>query len=195
MALTPSFTDLPHDVSILAQIEGLKAAVDWWRRGIHEGVENNLNSWQIGTLSYFYKKKIIDKMVELNAIRWAYAEGWKCWSTVGHSNPDWSWGCWLFGARGSLGIQEDGGSSIASALTSTSMLTIIANPNCGKSFQIFHSAGTISNVHKDFVFPVMMLLMLITSWFCQCHWLSLNWPYRFQMCVRCSLRQHEYAPV
>jgi hypothetical protein len=29
MALTPSFTDLPPDVSILAQIEGLKAAVDW----------------------------------------------------------------------------------------------------------------------------------------------------------------------
>ena len=62
------------------------------------------------------------------------------------------------GPEVTLGEANEGGN----LEVSTSILTIV-EPGCGKKFQIFYSGGgSISRVHKDFVFPVMTLATLIT---------------------------------
>jgi hypothetical protein len=88
----------------------------------------------------------------------------------------------VVGRRSSTAIQAgyrdadadiSGGDQFVEGLASAdSVLTITASSahtlvdSSGKRFQIFFSAGAISRVRLDFVFPKMMLCMLTTCWFC-----------------------------
>ena len=62
-------------------------------------------------------------------------------------------------------VMVGGVSDSVSTITNSSALTIV-EPSCGRKFQFFFSAGNLSRVHVDFVFPKMPLHTLITSWFC-----------------------------
>ncbi len=64
MALMPSFTCLPPHVSILAQLEGLKVALESSKNEINNGVKNELDGRPLGLQSYFDKEEIIAKMRE-----------------------------------------------------------------------------------------------------------------------------------
>ncbi len=159
-ALTPSFTGMPPHVSMLASIEGLKAALDKSRSDILEGVKNDLDGRRIGTQSYFDKEEIIAKMIELyrelgekvDYVRRQSATALQ----AGRDDVDFS------GPEVTLGEANEGGN----LEVSTSILTIV-EPGCGKKFQIFYSGGgSISRVHKDFVFPDMTLATLISMWLC-----------------------------
>ena len=59
-------------------------------------------------------------------------------------------------------VVEGSGDSV-STITASSAHTLIDER--GKRFQIFFSAGAISRVGPEFVFPKMTLCTLITSWF------------------------------
>ncbi len=62
-------------------------------------------------------------------------------------------------------VMVGGVSDSVSTITNSSALTIV-EPSCGRKFQFFFSAGNLSRVPVDFVFPKMTLCTLITSWFC-----------------------------
>ncbi len=53
MASTPSFIGLPPHVSILAQLEGLKDALESSKNKVINGVKNNLDGRRLGLQSYF----------------------------------------------------------------------------------------------------------------------------------------------
>jgi hypothetical protein len=59
-----------------------------------------------------------------------------------------------------------GVSDSVSTFTNLSALTIV-ELSCGRKFQFFFSAGILSCVPADFVFPKMILCTFITSWFCR----------------------------
>jgi len=59
----------------------------------------------------------------------------------------------------------DGVSASAVSITNPSALTIV-ELSCGRKFQFFFSAGSLSRVPADFVFPKITLCTLITSWYC-----------------------------
>ena len=61
-ASTPIFTGLPPHVCILAQLEGLKAALDSSKDEIIAGVKSDLDGRRLGSQSYFDKEEIIAKM-------------------------------------------------------------------------------------------------------------------------------------
>ncbi len=150
-ALAPSFTGMPPHVSMLASIVGLKAALDKSRSNILEGVKNDLDGRRIGTQSYF-----VAKMIELYRELGEKVDNVRRQSATalqaGRDDVDFS------GPEVTLGEANKGGD----LEVSTSILTIV-EPGCGKKFQTFYSGGgSISRVHKDFVFPVMTLATLIT---------------------------------
>ena len=66
-ASTPSFTGLPPHVSILAQIESLKVALEEAKDSIIGGVKADLDGRRLGSQSYFDKEEIIKKMGELHS--------------------------------------------------------------------------------------------------------------------------------
>jgi hypothetical protein len=66
-ALMPSFTRLPPHVSILAKLEGLKAALESSKNEIINGMKNNLDGRRLGSQSYFDKEEIVAKMGELHS--------------------------------------------------------------------------------------------------------------------------------
>jgi hypothetical protein len=61
-ASTPIFTGLPPHVCILAQLEGLKAALESSKNDIIAGVKSDLDGRRLGSQSYFDKEEIIAKM-------------------------------------------------------------------------------------------------------------------------------------
>jgi len=64
-ASTPLFTGLPPHVSVLAQIESLKVALEEAKDSIIGGVKTDLDGRRLGSQSYFDKEEIIKKMGEL----------------------------------------------------------------------------------------------------------------------------------
>jgi hypothetical protein len=62
MALRPPFASLPPHVSILAQLEGIKVALESSKNEILNGVKNDLDKRRLGLQSYFDKEEIIAKM-------------------------------------------------------------------------------------------------------------------------------------
>jgi hypothetical protein len=62
----PSFTGLPPHVSILAQIESLKVALEEAKDSIIGGMKADLDGRRLGSQSYFDKEEIIEKMGELH---------------------------------------------------------------------------------------------------------------------------------
>ena len=152
-ASTPSFTGLPPHVCILAQLEGLKAALESSKDDIIAGVKSDLDGRWLGSQSYFDKEEIIAKMGELHVklMRKVEVVGRKSSTAIqaGYGDADFSGG-----------DQFD-----VSTPAATSAHTLV-DPGSGKRFQIFYSAGIILRVRADFVFPKMTLCMLITCWFC-----------------------------
>ncbi len=61
----PSFTGLPPHVSILAQIETLKVALEEAMDSIIGRVKADLDGQWLGSQSYFDKEEIIQKIGEL----------------------------------------------------------------------------------------------------------------------------------
>ena len=156
-AATPTFTGLPPHVCILAQLEGLKEKMEHTGDRIISQVKDDLDGRRLGSQSYFDKEEIIAKMAEFHQemIRRVEVVGRKSSASlqggdVGRHNED---------------VMVGGVSNSASTITNSSALTIV-EPSCGRKFQFFFSAGNLSRVHADFVFPKMTLCTLITSWFC-----------------------------
>jgi hypothetical protein len=58
-ALAPPFTGLPPHVSILAQLKGIKGALESSKNEILNGVKNDLDKRRLGSQSYFDKEEII----------------------------------------------------------------------------------------------------------------------------------------
>jgi hypothetical protein len=66
-ASTPPFTGLPPHVSILAQLKGIKAALESSKNEILNGVKNDLDERRLGSQSYFDKEEMFAKMDELHS--------------------------------------------------------------------------------------------------------------------------------
>jgi hypothetical protein len=160
-ASTPPFTGLPH-VSILAQLEGIKAALESSKNEIFNGVKNDLDKRRLGSQSYFDKEEIIAKMGELHSdlMKKIKLVGHKASTALqaGHE------GDFEFGFGGDAALVMAGGNDSVSTLTNLS-LTVV-EPSCGRCFQFFYTGGTLSRVHADFIFPKMTLCTLITAWYC-----------------------------
>lgn len=159
-AATPTFTGLPPHVCILAQLEDLKERMERTGDRIISQVKDDLDGRRLGSQSYFDKEEIIAKMGELHKEMMQKVEvvGRKSFSSLqggdaGH-HP---------GAEVMMAI--DGVSDSAVSIANPSALTIV-EPSCGRKFQFFFSAGSLSRVPADFVFPKMTLCTLITSWYC-----------------------------
>jgi len=158
-ASTPSFTGLPPHVCILAQLEGLKAEIVKSKDEIIDGVKSDLDGRRLGSQSYFDKEEIIAKMAEFHVEMMRKVE------IVGHkSSTAIQAGCRDADFSGGDQVVEGSADTSVSTITASSAHTLV-DPS-GKRFQIFFSAGTISRVRPDFVFPKMTLCTLITSWFC-----------------------------
>ncbi len=89
--LTPSFTGLPPHVSILAQLEGLKAAL--------ELSKNEIIKWScsetVGIPVLFWQGG--DNCQNGRAPLQPDEKGWSSWSQVIYCNPGWPWGwCWIW---------------------------------------------------------------------------------------------------
>jgi hypothetical protein len=157
-ASTPSFTGLPPHVCILAQLEGVKAEIVKSKDEIIAGVKSDLDGRRLGSQSYFDKEEIIAKMAEyhIEMMRKVEVVGRKSSTAIqaGCQDADFS---------GGDQVVEVSAESV-STITASSAHTLIDER--GKRFQIFFSAGAISRVRPDFVFPKMTLCTLITSWFC-----------------------------
>ena len=156
-AATPTFTGLPPHVCILAHPEGLKVKMEHAGDRIISQVKDDLNGRRLGSQSYFDKEEIIAKMGEFHQeMIWRVeVVGRKLSASlqggdVGRHNED---------------VMVGGVSDSVSTITNSSALTIV-EPSCGRKFQFFFSAGNLSRVPVDFVFPKMTLCTLITSWFC-----------------------------
>jgi hypothetical protein len=65
-ASTPLFTGLPPNVSILAQIESLKVALEEAKDSIIGGVKADLDRQRLGSQIYFDKEETIEIMGELH---------------------------------------------------------------------------------------------------------------------------------
>ena len=152
-ASTPSFTGLPPHVCILAQLEGLKAALESSKDDIIAGVKSDLDGRRLGSQSYFDKEEIIAKMGELHVelMRKVEVVGRKSSTAIqaGYGDADFS-----------------GGDQFDVLMPAATSAHTLVDPGSGKRFQIFYSAGIISRVRADFVFPKMTLCTLITCWFC-----------------------------
>jgi len=156
-ASTPSFTGLPPHVCLLAQLEGLKAEIAASKDEIIAGVKSDLDGRRLGSQSYFDKEEIIAKMAEFHVEMMRKVE------VVGrNSSTAIQAGCRDVDFTVGDQVVEGSGDSV-STITASSAHTLIDER--GKRFQIFFSAGAISRVGPEFVFPKMTLCTLITSWF------------------------------
>jgi hypothetical protein len=159
-ASTPSFTGLPPHVCILAQLEELKAEIAKSKDEIIVGIKSDLDERRLGSQSYFDKEEIIAKMAEFHVemMRKVEVVGRKSSTAIqaGYADADFSPG-------GGDQLVEGSADSV-STITASSAHTLVDKR--GKRFQIFFSAGAISRVRPDFVFPKMTLCTLITCWFC-----------------------------
>jgi hypothetical protein len=135
MALAPPFTGLPPHVSILAQLEGIKAALESSKNEILNGMKNDLDERRLGLQSYFDKEEIIAKMGKLhsNLMKKIKLVGRKASTALqaGHEG-DFEFG---FGGDAAL-VTMAGGDDSVSTLTNSS-LTIV-EPSCGRQFQFLH---------------------------------------------------------
>jgi len=129
------------------------------------GVKNDLDGRRLGSQTYFDKEEIIAKMRELHVEMMKKVEivGRKSTTAIQAGYND---------TCGDQFVVEDGSSARGSS-TADSFSTITAHSSAhtlvdqsGKRYQIFFSAGSISRVRPDFVFPKMTLCTLITCWFC-----------------------------
>ena len=121
-------------------------------------VKDNLDWRRLGSQSYFDKEEIIAKMGEFHKEMMQRVEvvGRKLFSSLQGGDA-----CHHPGAE----VTMDGVSDSAVSIANTSALTIV-EPSCGRKFQFFFSAGSLSRVPADFVFPKMTMCTLITSWYC-----------------------------
>jgi hypothetical protein len=160
MAATPTFTGLPPHVCILAQLEGLKEKMESTGDRIIGEVKDDLDGRRLGSQSYFDKEEIIAKMGEFHQemIRRVEVVGRKSSTYLQGGNAGHH-----SGAEVTLGGVND--SAVCTIANSSSALTIV-EPSCGRKFQFFFSAGNLSRVPADFIFPKMTLCTLISSWFC-----------------------------
>jgi hypothetical protein len=157
-ASTPSFTGLPPHVCILAQLEGLKAALESSKDKIIAGVKSDLDGRWLWSQSYFDKEEIIAKMAEFHIKMMRKVEVVERKSSTaiqaGCEDADFSSGHEVV----------EGPADSISTITASSAHTLV--DSSGKRFQIFFSGGVISRVRPDFVSPKMTLCTLITCWFC-----------------------------
>ncbi len=130
---------------------------------ILNGVKNDLDERRLGSQSYFDKEEIIVKMGELHSdlMKKIKLVGHKASTALqaGHED-DFEFG---FGGDAAL-VTMAGGNESVSTLTNSS-LTVV-EPSCGRQIQFFYTGRTLSRVHANFVFPKMMLCMLIAAWYC-----------------------------
>jgi hypothetical protein len=155
-ASTPSFTGLSPHVSILAQIELLKLALNEAMKSIIDGVKVDLDGQQLGLQSYFDKEEIIHKMGELHGelLRRVEVVSWRSAITLQAGND------------GSLEVPVGGLTSVLSLSDLAGAAITLVEQDSGKKYQFFYSPGAMSRVPADLVFPKMSLMTLITSWFC-----------------------------
>ena len=156
-ASTPSFTGLPPHVSILAQIESLKVALEEAKDSIIGGVKADLDGRRLGSQSYFDKEEIIKKMGELHSelLRRVEVVGRRSATVLQAGGND-------AGHEVTVG----GSDSVSSLSVDASASVTLVEQGSGKKYQYFYSAGAMSRVPANFVFPKMSLMTLITSWFC-----------------------------
>jgi len=159
-ASPPSIAGLPPHVSILAQLKGLKAALVASKDEIIVGVKSDLDGRRLGSQSYFDKEEIIAKIGELHGELMrnkVEVVGLKTSTAIqaGYADVEYS---------GRDEGNVDAADSV-STITASSAHTVV-DPGSGKRFQFFFSAGNISRVRADFIFPKMTLCTLVTSWFC-----------------------------
>jgi len=156
-ASTPLFTGLPPHVSILAQIESLKVALEEAKDSIISGLKADLDGRRLGSQSYFDKEEIIEKMGELHneLLRRVEVVGRRSATALQAGEND-----------AGHEVTAGGSDSVSSLSVDASASVTLVEQGSGKKYQYFYSAGAMSRVPANFVFPKMSLMTLITSWFC-----------------------------
>ena len=159
-ASTPPFTGIPPHVSILVQIEGLKAALEDTSHKIISGVKADLDGRRLGSQSYFDKEEIIAKIGELHAelMRKVDIVSRRASITVQQGRDECA------GVEITSGGAAGSSGSVVSSLSSYEPITLVDESD-GKKFQFFYSSGSVGRVPPDFVFPKMSLMTLITNWY------------------------------
>ena len=155
-ANTPVFTGLSPHVSILSKIEELKESLKTAMDAILDGVKDDLDGQWLGSESYFAKEEIVAEIKLMRADMTQRMEiiarsSSSCALQVPYAQQEG-----FEVAVGGLG--ED------TQLPSDSAVTLF-DRGTGHRFQYFCSAGGIRRLPENFVFPKMLLVTLITSWF------------------------------
>jgi len=181
---TPSFTGLPPHVSILAQIESLKVALEGAKNSIIGGVKADLDGRRLGSQSYFDKEEIIQKMGELHSklLRRVEVVGRRSATVLQHQA----------GGNDAAGhVVTVGGAESVSTLSVDTSVSVTMVEQGGKKFQYFYSSGAMSRVPANFVFPQMSLMTLITSWFCGNESMK-TVPYKLLMATEIKNKKERY---
>ena len=131
-ALTPSFNGLPPHACILAQLEGLKAALESSKNEILAGVKSDLDERRLGSQSYFDKEEIIAKMGDYHneLMKRVEVVGRRSYTAIqaGHAVVD-------FGQYVPPGYVLEGTDDSVPALSAHPH--IVVDPSSGRRFEFF----------------------------------------------------------